>query len=191
MELSFLFFDFFYLFRPNTDLLALFFGKRGPPCENILVGRDLHFAPVVGPFWPLQFFFKNRDLEISKIPNIDEVERIYLASPRGLRWGKTERPDYILMFCSANVPGITYKIMFFDFFIHFWKTHIWEFHQAYLSEGVPQEVFGPWVWWGRGQVISDLSSSSSRRVASRRRRRPPPPKKNDIGTLGQKLSKMT
>ena len=26
-----------------------------------------------------------------------------------------------------------------------------------LSEGVPHEVFGPWVRWGRGQVISDLS----------------------------------
>ena len=25
------------------------------------------------------------------------------------------------------------------------------------SEGVPHEVFGPWVRWGRGQVISDLS----------------------------------
>ena len=45
-----------------------------------------------------------------------------------------------------------------------------------LSEGVPHEVFGPWVRWGRGQVISDLS----------RRRHPPPPIKNDIGTLGHK-----
>ena len=57
-----------------------------------------------------------------------------------------------------------------------------------ISEGVPHEVFGPWVWWGRGQVISVLSSSSS----SQRRRRPlPPQKKIDIGALGQKLSKMT
>ena len=58
---------------------------------------------------------KNRDLEFSEIPNIDEVDRIYMASPRGLRWGKTELPDYILMFSSANVPGITYKIHFGDF----------------------------------------------------------------------------
>ena len=26
-----------------------------------------------------------------------------------------------------------------------------------LSEGVPHEVFGPWVWWEGGQVIPDLS----------------------------------
>ena len=50
---------------------------------------------------------KNRDLGISKIPNIDEVDGIYLASSRGLRWGETEPLDYVLMFCSANVPGIT------------------------------------------------------------------------------------
>ena len=38
----------FGFFVPKTILLALFLGKRGPPCENI--DRDLHFAPVVGPF---------------------------------------------------------------------------------------------------------------------------------------------
>ena len=27
----------------------------------------------------------------------------------------------------------------------------------YQSEGVPHEVFGPWVWWGRGQIIPDVS----------------------------------
>ena len=58
---------------------------------------------------------KNRDLEISKISNIDEVDRIYMASPRGLSGGKTEPPDYILMFSSAHVPGIPYKINFGDF----------------------------------------------------------------------------
>ena len=77
--------------------------------------RDIHVAPVVGPCWPLQKNLKNRDLEISEIPNIDELDRIYLASPRGLSGGKTEPPDYILMFSSANVPGITYKINFGDF----------------------------------------------------------------------------
>ena len=60
-------------------------------------------------FDPHQKNVKNRDLEISEIPNIEEVGGIYLASPRGLIWGKTEPPDYILMFSSANVPGITYK----------------------------------------------------------------------------------
>ena len=54
---------------------------------------------------------KNRDLEISENPNIDEFDRIYVTSPRGLRWGKTEPADYILMFCSANAPGITYKFI--------------------------------------------------------------------------------
>ena len=58
---------------------------------------------------------KNRDLEIPKIPNIDEVDGLYLASPRGLIWGKTEPPDCIVMFCSANVSGITAKIYFGDF----------------------------------------------------------------------------
>ena len=53
---------------------------------------------------------KNRDLEISKMSNIDEVDGIYLASPRGLTSGKTKPPDYILMCCSANVPVIPYKI---------------------------------------------------------------------------------
>ena len=67
---------------------------------------------------------KNRDLEISKISNIDEVDRIYLASPRGLSVGKTEPPDYILMFSSANVPGITYKNKFGDFCPPFLEKNI-------------------------------------------------------------------
>ena len=100
-------------FRSNNDFLALFLGKRGPPCENI--DRDLHFAPVVGPFRSLQKNLKNRDLEMVKFSNIDELDRIYMASPRGLSEGKTEPPDYILMFSSANVPGITYTIIFGDF----------------------------------------------------------------------------
>ena len=86
----------FVFFRPKIICLALFLGKRGPPCENI--DRDLHFAPVVGPFRPLQKILKNRDLEISKILSIGEVDRIYMASPRGLSEGKTEPPDYISMF---------------------------------------------------------------------------------------------
>ena len=72
-------------------------------------------------FNPGKKSIQNRDLEISKIPHIDEVDGIYLASPRGLIWGKTEPPDYILMFSSANVPGITYKIKFEFFVLHFEK----------------------------------------------------------------------
>ena len=67
-------------------------------------------------FDPRKENLKNRDLDISKISNIDEVDRIYMATPRGLSEGKTEPPDYILMFSSANVPGITYKINFVDFY---------------------------------------------------------------------------
>ena len=110
MTLSNIFFEKIDFFRPFFNFLALFLGKRGPPNENM--GRDLHFAPVKSQFSSFFNFFKNRDLKISEIPNIDEVDRIYLASPQGLRWGKTEPPDYILMFCSANVPGIPYKIDF-------------------------------------------------------------------------------
>ena len=102
--------------------------KRGPPCENI--DRDLYFAPVVGPFWPLQKILKNRDLGIFKISNIDEIDRIYMASPRGLSGGKTEPPDYMLMFCSANVPGILYEINLGDFCSPLLKQHIWEFPQV-------------------------------------------------------------
>ena len=68
--------------------------------------------------------FKNRDLEISEFPHIDEVDGVYLASPRGLLCCKTEPPDYILMFCSANVPGITYKINFGDFCPPFKKKYL-------------------------------------------------------------------
>ena len=120
------------MFSAKNQFLALFLGKRGPPGENI--DRDLHFAPVVGPIWPLQKILKNRDLEISKISNIDEVDRIYMASLRGLRWGKTEPPDYILMFCSANVPGIIYKIHFVFFCPPVLKKNIWEFHQAKMMQ---------------------------------------------------------
>ena len=56
---------------------ALFVGKRGPPCENI--GRDLHFAPKKWTELIPEKNVKNRDLEISQIPNIDEVDGIYLA----------------------------------------------------------------------------------------------------------------
>ena len=73
---------------------------------------------------------KNRDLDISKISNIDEVDRIYMASPRGLSGGKTEPLDYILMFCSANVPGITYKIIFGNLCPQLLKKDIWEIHQV-------------------------------------------------------------
>ena len=48
VELSNMFFELFGNFRPTIDLFALFLGDRDPSCENI--GRDLHFAPVVGPF---------------------------------------------------------------------------------------------------------------------------------------------
>ena len=92
------------MFFGQNHFLAFCLGKRDPPRENI--GRDLHFAPARGPYWPLQKILKNRNLEISKIMNIDEVDRIYLASPRGLSGGKTEPPDYILMCSSANVPAI-------------------------------------------------------------------------------------
>ena len=109
----------FWNFPDRKHFFSLFLGKRGPPCENI--DRDLHFAPIAGPFRPLQKNLKNRDLQICKISNIDEIDRIYMASPRGLSEGKTEPPDYILMFSSANVPGITYKINFEDFVLHFWK----------------------------------------------------------------------
>ena len=47
--------------------------------------------------------------------------------------------------------------------------------------GSLMRYLGPWVRWGRGQVILDLSQ---RHVVV-----PLPP--NDIGTLGQKLSNMT
>ena len=67
---------------------------------------------------------KKRDLGISEIPNIDEVDGIYLASPRGLRWGKNEPPDYILMFCSAYVPGITHKIIFWGFLSSIFENNI-------------------------------------------------------------------
>ena len=92
-------------------------GKRDPPCENI--GRGLHFAPGVGPFRPLQKILKNRDLEISEIPNIDELDRIYMASSRGLSVGKTEPPDYILMFSSANVQVLHIKLLFGTYVILF------------------------------------------------------------------------
>ena len=67
---------------------------------------------------------RNRDLEISKNPNIDEVDRIYMTSPRGLIGRKTEPPDYVLMFSSANVPGITYKLIWGFFVLHFRKTDL-------------------------------------------------------------------
>ena len=72
----------------------------------------------------LKEILKNRDLEISKNSNIDEVDRIYVASPGGLSVGKTEPLDYILMCSSANVPGITYKINFGDFCPPFLKKNI-------------------------------------------------------------------
>ena len=130
--LKFCFFRYFFYF------LALFLGKRGLPCENL--GQDLHVAPVNGPCWPLQKIIKKRDLEISKILNIDKVDGTYLASPRGLRWGKTEPPDYILMFCSANVPGITYKISCFGIFVlHFWKTYL-RVPPSKIDHTLPREI---------------------------------------------------
>ena len=53
-----------------------------------------------------------------------------MTSPRGLSEGKTEPPDYILMFSSANVPGITYKINFGDLSPPCLEKNIQEFHQV-------------------------------------------------------------
>ena len=104
LKYVFLKFSFFFA---RIDFLVLFLGKRGPPCENI--NRD----PPKN--------YQKKGLEISKISNIGEVDRIYMASPRGLSGGKTEPPDYILMFSSANVPDITYKINFGICVLHFLK----------------------------------------------------------------------
>ena len=41
-------FAIFGFVRSTIDFLVFFLGKWGPPCENI--DRDLHVAPVVGPF---------------------------------------------------------------------------------------------------------------------------------------------
>ena len=90
------------------DLLALFLGKRGPPCEHI--DRHLHVPLNQYPIWVWKHSVRNWDLEVSKIPNIGEVDRIYMTSPQGLIGCKTKPRDYILMFCSADVPGTTYKI---------------------------------------------------------------------------------
>ena len=64
---------------------------------------------------------KNRDLKISEIPNIDEVDGIYLVTSRGLLWSKNEPPDYMLMFCSADIQGIKYELSVLDFVGHFEK----------------------------------------------------------------------
>ena len=101
-------FELFGCFRPENVFFILFVGKRGPACENI--GRYLHFPLKNGPFWVWKDSVRNRDLEIPKILNMDKVDGIYLASPWGLIGRKTEPPDHILMFGSANVPGITYTI---------------------------------------------------------------------------------
>ena len=42
------------------------------------------------------------------ISNIDKVDGIYLATSRGLLWGKLEPPDY-LFHNSIIARGITYK----------------------------------------------------------------------------------
>ena len=65
---------------------------------------------------------KNRDLVIFEIPSIDEVDGIYLATSRGLLWGKIEPQDYILMFCSAKAPGITYRFSVVNFVRHFGRN---------------------------------------------------------------------
>ena len=100
------------------------FGETGPSLAEIyILPRSMdRFDPF--------FLAENRDLGIFKIANIDEVDRIYMASPRGLSEGKTEPPDYILMSSSANVPDITYIIKFGDCCPLFLKANILEFHQG-------------------------------------------------------------
>ena len=81
---------------------------------------------------PPQKYVKSRDLGISKNPNIGEVDGIHLANSRKLIGGETKPPDGILMCCSANVPGITYKINLGICRPPFLKQTIWELHQAIL-----------------------------------------------------------
>ena len=114
-----MFFCFSYVRKGSAKnrFFSLSFGETGPPCENI--DRDLISCPGRSSILILEKIVKNRDLGISKIPNIDEVDGINLASSRGLRWGKTEALDDILMFCSTNVPSIPYQLDLGIFVIHF------------------------------------------------------------------------
>ena len=74
------------------------------------------------------------------------VDGIYLASP-GLLWDQIEPTDHILMFCSANVPSITYKINFEDFVLHFWKK-IFESSTKtkFAPSGRLDKPFGPLIF---------------------------------------------
>ena len=80
------FFIYFCFFRSKIDFLALFLGKRGPPCENI--GRDLHFAPVVGPFWSREKNLKNRDLEFPNFRTLTRLTEFIWPLPEALAWAK-------------------------------------------------------------------------------------------------------
>ena len=127
VELSNISFWNFRIFRPETDFLVLFLGIGA---LLVKIYTDIYILPQSLVHFDPGKDLKNRDLEISEIPNIDELDRIYMASPRGLTGGKTEPPDYILMFSSANDLCITYKINF-GYFCHPWLTrNIWEFHQV-------------------------------------------------------------
>ena len=112
------------MFSTNTRFFSLIFWETGPSMRKYRLrstfcsGRWSILIPEKN--------LKNRDLKISKISNIDEVDIIYIACPRGLSGGKTEPPDDILMFCSANVLSITYKINFGDFCPPFLKNTIFE-----------------------------------------------------------------
>ena len=117
MKLSNIFFGMFGNCRPTTDFLALFFGERGPPSENI--DRDLHFAPVVGPFWPLQQILKNRDLEFCKISNIGEIDRIY---PEALARAKPSHRTIFECFIPLMSQALHIKSILRIFVLHFGKT---------------------------------------------------------------------
>ena len=148
-----MFFEIFWLFWPKIDCFALFLGKRGPPCENI--DRDLHFAPVVGPFWSWKKIQEPESRNF-RISNIDEVDRTYMASPRGLSGGKTEPPDYILMFSSANVPGITCKSVFLNLCPPFLKKKLFESSTKFANLSSNSVFFGKKVTMAKSIALHKI-----------------------------------
>ena len=86
---------------------------------------------------------KKRDLEISEIPNIDEVGEIRLATSRELLWSKIELPDDMIIldpvYCNALFrccPRYTYTFSFGDFHPAFLKKNLYERHLDSVSDKI-------------------------------------------------------
>jgi hypothetical protein len=69
-------------------------------------------------FDPSKKFSRTGISKLRKSETLTRLMEFTWPLPEALCGAKPSHPDYVLTFCSANVPGITYKLILGIFVLH-------------------------------------------------------------------------